>query len=119
MTNLPFVDCHFDAIISVSVIHHAVKRHIMATVNDVHRILNKKGLFVANLASVNDPRYKTGQEIENNTFLISEAFEKNQFEELHHFFTKSEVLKLLARFSKKNVKLVDKKPHYWEVTAAK
>lgn len=119
MTNIPFGNSHFHAVISISVIHHAVKKEVVKTIAEVYRILKKNGLFLANLASVKDPRYGTGEKVENNTFRILEAFEEKRFEELHHFFTKREASKLLARFTKAKIELLKDKPHYWKITAVK
>ncbi len=119
MTNIPFRDCCFGAVVSVSVLHHAVTKDIEATVKEVHRILEKNGYFLANVASAEDPRYGTGQKVENNTFRILEAFEEKRFEELHHFFTKTEVSRLLTNFAETNVKLLKYKPHYWKIVSIK
>ena len=119
MTSLPFRDRSFDAIISVSVIHHAVIGDIKTTIDEIYWILNKNGLFLANLASVDDPRYGTGESVEENTFRIPEAFEEKRFEELHHFSTEGEVIRLLASFGSINVELLKDKPHYWRIMASK
>jgi len=119
MTNIPFRDYCFGAVISVSVIHHAVIKDIEATAFEIYRILDKNGRFLANVASEKDPRYGTGQKVENNTFRILEAFEEKRFEELHHFFTKTEVDKLLTSFAKTDVKLLKDKPNYWKIIAIK
>jgi len=119
MTNIPFRDCCFGAVVSVSVIHHAVIKDIEAIVNEIYRILNRNGYFLANVASVEDPRYGTGKKVENNTFRILEAFEGKRFEELHHFFTKTEVSKLLTKFAKTDVELLKGKPNYWKILAIK
>ena len=57
MTNIPLRDCCFGAVVSVNVIHHAVIKDIEATVNEIYRILDRNGYFLANVASVKDPRY--------------------------------------------------------------
>jgi len=119
MTNLPFNNCRMDAVVSVSVIHHAIKKDIIRTVDEVHRVLRKKGLFLANLTSVEDPRYGTGQKVENSTFRILEAFEEKRFEELHHFFTRREISKILSRFTEAKIELLTEKPHYWKIMAVK
>jgi len=119
MTNIPFGNGHFDAVISVSVMHHAIKKDIEKTIDEVHRILKKKGIFLANLTSVEDPRYGSGEEVEAGTFRILEAFEEKHFEELHHFFTKREVSKLLDSFTKAKVERLKDKPNYWKITAVK
>ncbi len=119
MTHIPFRDSQFDAVISVSVIHHALKRDIEATINEVHRILKRKGLFLANLTSIKDPRYGKGEMVEADTFKMLEAFEEKRFEELHHFFTRQKVSTLFACFSRAQIELLKQKPHYWKVTSVK
>lgn len=119
MTNLPFNNCCLDAVISVSVIHHAFKKDIVTTLNEIFRILSKNGWFLANLASVTDPRFGTGKMLEGNTFWITEAFEEKRFGELHHFFTKPELFRLLHNFLKKKVTRMKDKPNYWKVLALK
>jgi ubiquinone/menaquinone biosynthesis C-methylase UbiE len=119
MTNLPLNDSCLDAVISVSVIHHAFKKDIVTTVNEVYRTLSKNGWFLANLASAADPRFGTGKKLEDNTFWILEAFEEKRFGELHHFFTRPEVFRLLHRFTEKKVTAMEDKPNYWEILAVK
>jgi len=119
MISIPFRDSIFDAVISVSVIHHAVKTDIEATVCEVHRILKRNGVLLANLASVKDPRCGKGKRVEAGTFRICEAFEQKRFEELHHFLTEKQVSRLFSRFSKTEIELLRKKPHYWKIMAVK
>jgi len=119
MTNIPFGDRQFDAVISVSVIHHAVKRDIVKTIDEIHRILKRNGVFLTNLASVKDPRYGTGEKVEAGTFRILEAFEEKRFEELHHFFTRRQLSKLFAHFTTAKIELLKDKPHYWKIMAIK
>ena len=119
MTNLPFDNDCFDAVISISVIHHAVKKDIEQIIAEVYRALKKNGVFFANAASVEDPRYGEGEEVEENTFRILEAFEEKHFEELHHFFTKQDALEMFACFNKLEVELLREKPNYWKITAIK
>lgn len=119
MTNIPLSNCCSDAVVSVSVIHHALKNDIVTTVNEVHRILRDDGRFLVNLASVKDPRCGTGKMLENNTFWILEAYEQKNFGELHHFFTKSEVTRLLRAFARTQVTAAKEKPNYWEILAVK
>jgi len=119
MTHIPLSNGHLDAVISVSVVHHAVKRDIEKTIAEVNRILKKKGVFLANLASVKDPRYGEGKKVENNTFMILEAFEEKRFDELHHFFSEREVSEAFASFATAEIELLEDKPHYWKITAIK
>ncbi len=119
MTNIPFNDCSFDAVISISVIHHAVKSDIVKTVGEIHRVLKRNGVFLANLTSAKDPRYGIGEKVETDTFRTLEGYEEKRFEELHHYFTEKEVSKLFASFSSANIELLSEKPHYWKITAVK
>jgi ubiquinone/menaquinone biosynthesis C-methylase UbiE len=119
MTNLPLKDSCLGAVISISVIHHALKKDIVTAVNEIYRILRRDGWFLANLASVTDPRFGTGQLLEGNTFWILEAFEEKRFGELHHFFTEPEILRLLYHFHEKKVTIMKDKPNYWKVVAVK
>ena len=119
MTDIPFGNSQFDAVISISVIHHALKKDIVETTNEVHRVLKKRGIFLANLTSVDDPRYGAGEIVEPGTFKTLEAYEKNRFWELHHFFTKSEAVELLTCFSKATVTRLKSRPNYWKITAIK
>lgn len=119
MTNVPLTHCCLDAVISVSVIHHALKNEIAKTVNEIQRTLRKNGWFLANLASVKDPRYGTGKMLEKNTFWILESYEQKRFGELHHFLTKREVVRLLGHFAKVQVTVMEDKPSYWKISAVK
>lgn len=119
MTHIPFRDCQFDAVISVSVIHHALKADIVKTVGEVCRILRGNGLFLANVTSLNDRRYGAGEKVEAGTYRTLEAFEEKRFEELHHYFTKQEASELLACFAKAKVEPMKDRPNYWKITAMK
>jgi len=119
MTNLPFFDSSFHAVISISVMHHAMKKDILRTVAEVHRILQKTGVLFANLASTRDPRYGKGKKVENDTFKILEAFEERRFEELHHYFSEREVSEVLAGFAKAEIEPLEEKPNYWRILAVK
>jgi ubiquinone/menaquinone biosynthesis C-methylase UbiE len=119
MTNIPFRSNYFDAVISISVIHHALKKDIVQTVNEVHRVLTKGGMFMANLTSVDDPRHIAGEIVEPGTFKTLEAYENYRSWELHHFFTKDEAVDLLACFSRASITRLKDRPNYWKITAIK
>lgn len=119
MTDIPIREGTVDAVVSVSVIHHAVKKDIAETVDEILRVLRKGGLFLANLASVNDRRYGDGERIEEGTYRILEVFKEKWFEEVHHFFTRDETAKMLAPFAKSKVEVLRDRFRYWKVTAVK
>ena len=124
MTNLPFVSGCFEAVVSISVIHHAVKDDVKTTVEEVHRVLEDGGVLLANLLSVEDYRYGLGEEVEKGTFRISEDFEEGRFHELHHFSAEKEASNLLAGFREISLEPIatekkDQRHCYWKVTAIK
>jgi len=125
MTNLPFVKQAFHAVISVSVIHHALKKDIEKTIEEIHTVLKDNGLFLVNLLSTEDYRYGSGEKLENGTYRVLENFEERQFEEVHHFFSKKEILTLLVCFGKISIEPIKSGkdfpiPHkYWKVIAIK
>lgn len=124
MTNLPFIGRTFHAVISTSVIHHALKEDIEKATEDIKTVLKDNGLFLANLLSKEDYRYSSGKKIEDGTFLILEDFEERQFEEVHHFFSRKEILTLLAGFKRLSIEPIQsgkaERPHmYWKVIAVK
>lgn len=119
LTHLPLADFCLDAVVSVSVMHHAFKRDILRGISEVYRVLGDNGWFIANLASVHDPRYGTGRKLEKDTYWILERYEKKKFGELHHFFSKHEALELLSLFSKVEVTPMQDRPSYWKVVAIK
>jgi len=124
MTDIPFGDFSFDVVISVSVLHHGMKGQILRAVDEIHRVLRRSGLFLTNLVSVEDRRYGKGEEVEAGTFMVLEDFEDGRFEELHRFFTREEVVQLLAQFTTVKVaRLVGGREcqphHYWKIRAVK
>lgn len=124
MTHLPFVSRAFDALVSVSVIHHAVKKDVEKVIEEIHEVLKDNGLFLANLLSIDDYRYGSGLKIEEGTFQVLEDFEEKQFEEVHHFFSQKEIQTLLADFKRISIVPIqggeEGCPHkYWKVIAEK
>jgi cyclopropane fatty-acyl-phospholipid synthase-like methyltransferase len=124
MTRLPFVSQTFHAVISVSVIHHATIGDIKKTIEEIHTVLKDNGLFLANLLSTKDYRYRQGEKLEDGTFRILEDFGEKQFEEIHHFFSQREIRTLLAGFKRISLEPIQsgKKEQlhtYWKVTASK
>ena len=123
MTQLPFIRQTFHAVISVSVIHHALKKDIQKTIQEIRRILKNNGLFIANLLSTKDHRYGSGEKLENETFKVMEEFKEKQFQEVHHFFSRKEILTLLGKFEKTHIEPLQSRTEqpnkYWKVIAAK
>lgn len=123
MTNLPFVRQAFHAVISVSVIHHALKKDIEKAIEEIRTVLKDNGLLLANLLSTKDHRYGSGEKLEGGTFRVLENFEEKKFKEIHHFFSKKEIRALLLGFEKISMEPIQsgsEQPHrYWKVIAIK
>jgi ubiquinone/menaquinone biosynthesis C-methylase UbiE len=125
MTNLPFVSRTLDAVISISVIHHALREDIEKAIEEIQTVLKDNGLFLANLLSKEDYRHGSGKKIEEGTFLVLEMHAyMHQFEEVHHFFSKKEILTLLAGFKRISIEPIQsgkiERPHtYWKVISVK
>jgi len=123
MAQLPFIKHAFHAVVSVSVIHHALKKDIHETMREIRRTLKDDGMFIANLLSTKDYRRGLGEKLENGTFRTLEEFEEKQFHEVHHFFSKKEILTLLRKFKRFHIEPIQSKterPHeYWKIIATK
>ena len=123
MTNLPFGGQCFQCVISVSVLHHAVRTDIECAIREIHRVLEDDGLFLANFLSIKDIRYGSGQKVEEGTFRVFEDFEEKRFEGIHHFSSNLEVADFLRAFRNVNIEPIqsgkDQRNHYWKVTAIK
>jgi len=124
MINLPFVRQVFHAVISVSVVHHALEKDVKKTIKEIHTVLREDGLFLANLLSIEDPRYGSGEKLEEGSFKVLDDFDEKQFMEIHHFFSKKEVKALLECFKRNNVEPIHagKKEgvhRYWKIIAVK
>lgn len=99
MTELPFPDKHFDAVISVNVIHHNPLDKVDKTVAEIRRVLKKRGLVVLTVSSTNDYKFGLGKKLGKNTYLAHSArgvvIDAGV---IHHFFDKKGVKKLLSKF---------------------
>ncbi len=95
MVKIPFPDNYFDAVLCITTLAHARKSDIKQTVNEVRRVLKKGGIFFFNVPSTGDSRYGTGKEVEPRTFLTEEYGYGKGILELHHFFTREEILNML------------------------
>lgn len=98
MAHLPFSSLSFDAVIAVQVIHHNIVTLIKKTIEEVYRVLRDNGLFCATVAKFPPPMdWKTSHaEIEKNTYIKEEGFEKGI---PHHFFNQNELVEILSPFN--------------------
>lgn len=92
-SGLPFEDNYFDIIVSVFVLEHGLLEQIKKNAMEISRALKKGGIFVLEVPSINDFRYKTGTELEPNTFV---GLNQSDGTIPHHFFSKEEVEMLFS-----------------------
>lgn len=95
MSKLPYQDNFFDGIISIGVVHHAKLDKIIKTVKEVHRVLKKDGLIFIETISRKDPSFKTGNKLEENTYINVKQIDSNV---PHHYFDKKEIGELFKEF---------------------
>jgi ubiquinone/menaquinone biosynthesis C-methylase UbiE len=95
MNSLPYIQSCFDAVVCVQTIYHQTLKGIQETVSEIHRILKKGGLLLANFHSKRSSKYGKGIEVEENTFMQENGPEKGV---LHHFFDENELRALLGHF---------------------
>jgi len=95
MKSMPYIQSCFDAVVCVQTIYHQKLKGIQETVSEIHRILKKGGLLLANFHSRRSSKYGKGIEVEENTFMQENGPEKGV---LHHFFDENELRALLGHF---------------------
>ena len=95
MKSIPYIRSSFDAVICVQTIYHQKVKDIQETISEIHRILKKRGLLLANFHSKRSSKYGKGIEVEENTFMQENGPEKGI---LHHFVDENELRELLGNF---------------------
>lgn len=116
MTRIPFPNNHFDAVISINVLHHDKLKNIKRTVDEVRRILKKNGLFLATVISPKSPKYKRGKEIEKDTFIVNKGHEAGI---PHHFFDEKGIKKLFSKLKILKLEHVMERGFHWVILAEK
>lgn len=96
MTNFPFPNEHFDAIISVYTIHHNPLKKIQRTVREIKRTLRKGGITLIIVKSTKDWSYKKGKKIAPNTYIRPRG--EHQEGLIHYFFNRRSIKKLFSEF---------------------
>lgn len=114
--NLPFPDDHFDAVVSINVVHHDRIKNIRKTISEIKRVLKKRGIVIINLASTENTKFGRGKEIEKNTFIKSNGNDKGV---LHHFFSEKEARGLFSGFKIRELRRDNENNKHWFILAEK
>lgn len=95
MKFMPYIGSSFEAVICVNTIYHQKLKGMLETISEIHRVLKKKSLFLANFHSKRSSKCGNGRKIEENTFMQENGPEKGV---LHHFVDENELHELLRNF---------------------
>ncbi len=99
MSQLPWPDQYFDAIVSIRVLHHHTIVSARKTFDEVHRVLRTGGYVLATVAKAPAPRdWKEGHFTKKGprTYVPLKGHEKGL---PHHFFTERELRRLMSGFT--------------------
>ncbi|HEY6805833.1 MAG TPA: class I SAM-dependent methyltransferase [Pyrinomonadaceae bacterium] len=91
ITNLPFEDGAFDAVVTHGVLDHVPMTVAEKAAREVHRVLSPQGLFYCDLRSSEDFEYGVGEELKKNEFIVTDGYEKGL---VQHFFSEEEIRNL-------------------------
>jgi len=91
ITELPYDDATFDAVVSHGVLDHVPGETAARAAREVRRVLKPGGLFYCDLRSNEDFECGIGTEVARNTYLLAEGFEKGL---VQHFFAADEIAAL-------------------------
>lgn len=103
---LPFEDEYFDLTISHGVLDHISFSKAKKTMQEVRRVLANCGYIHITLRSTEDSEYGRGKEVDRNTFVLQEGYEKGL---IQHFFDLQEIRDLLAGFKIFDIEIYEQK----------
>lgn len=92
ITNLPYEDDTFDAVVTHGVLDHVPMTTATKAAREVHRVLKPNGLFYCDLRSAEDYEFGVGSEVARNEFIVTDGFEKDL---VQHFFNEDEIKTLV------------------------
>ena len=123
IADLPFPPQHFDAIISINVIHHAKINDIQKIVNEIYRVLRDDGKGLVTVVSDMDYKFGKGGRLEEKTYELGEGVHGEKGI-IHHFFNELETKALFNKFKILTTRLLQKdveggRNYHWQVTFSK
>jgi SAM-dependent methyltransferase len=111
----------FDAVISIYVIYHKTYAGMQHVVAEIHRVLKPSGLALISLQSSRGWRYGQGQEIEPNTFILTDGADAGV---PHHYSDLAEITDLFKHFAVRKIELEERfegsnRHSHWQVLVEK
>ena len=95
VVKLPFENQYFEVVISHEVLDHVPFSEAKKAMQEIRRVSADGAYIYITLRSTEDSEYSRGQEIEKNTFILQEGYEKGI---IQHFFNLEGIRELLAGF---------------------
>jgi len=95
ITRLPFENQYFDVVISYGVLDHITFPKAKKALQEIDRVSSKGAYIYITLRSTEDAECGRGQEVEKNTYVLQEGYEKGI---IQHFFDLEEIEELLRGF---------------------
>jgi len=122
MTQIPYPDAFFDAVISLYVIYHNTLANMKKTIAEIHRVLRPRGLVLLTFMSKRNYRYGRGRQLEPDTFVPDLGADEGV---PHHFSNREEIESLLNAFHPLQIDLDEwidgqgQRHSHWQVLAEK
>lgn len=114
--NLPFEDAYFDVVISYGVLDHITFSEAKKALQEIKGVSAKGAYIYITLRSIEDSEYGRGQEVEKNTFILQEGYERGV---IQHFFDLEEIEELLQGFRIFDIELHEQRfPNIYTVDKA-
>ena len=102
----PFANESFDAVLSTQVIHHALHATVIATAQEIQRVVGRGGLILISVPARREIAMdgEASIEIEPNTFVPAGGSEKGL---PHHLFTADEFRTIFPKFQVLDLQVID------------
>lgn len=103
-TPWPYEPYSFDGAISIGVINHSNFKDFLKIINEIYRVLSKRGLLFCTLLSKENYKYNKGKRLDDYTFLMDSGVEKGIS---HCFFDRKDLLEIFnKKYNIKKIKLI-------------